>query len=346
MTNPPTDEARFSSARLLVFAALVFSLIVIVVGYLYQRQGRPTAGVKNAPQAPVASSLGVLGGKPGVLFSSAAFDDTNGYLMIQPLGAPDDSRRRTELRCERVHFAGGTGVCVTAERGVATRYSVRVFGPDFSVRHTVPLTGVPSRARVSPDGRRAAVTVFVSGDSYNSGSFSTRTTLFDMATGTVLADLEAFAVTRDGVRFKAVDFNYWGVTFARDGNRFLATLRTAGVNYLIEGDVDRRTARVLRPGVECPALSPDNTRIVYKSRVGASQWRLHMLDLATMHDVELAEVRSVDDQAEWIDNGAIAYALPRQPKETAASSIWTLDVSDPKAPRILAAAAHSPAVVR
>ena len=48
-----------------------------------------------------------------------------------------------------------------------------------------PLTGLPSRARVSEDGRYGAMTVFVTGDSYleSSTAFSTRTYVVDMASG-------------------------------------------------------------------------------------------------------------------------------------------------------------------
>ena len=46
-----------------------------------------------------------------------------------------------------------------------------------------------------------------------------------------------------------------------------------------------KEARVLRENVECPSLSPDNTRIVFKKRMtdgpGGVTWRLHVLDLAT-----------------------------------------------------------------
>ena len=142
------------------------------------------AGAAERPLLRTAESLSVLGGRPGLLFSSAAFDATNGCRRRSPgrrTGRP--SAITTGLRCERVHFAAGAGICLAAERGMLTRYSAQTFGPDFHVRHTIPLQGVPSRARVSPDGRRGAVTVFVSGDSYSSTSFSTRTTLLDMSTG-------------------------------------------------------------------------------------------------------------------------------------------------------------------
>ena len=47
----------------------------------------------------------------------------------------------------------------------------------------IPLTGPPIRARVSPDGRRAALTVFETGHSYADASFSTRTIVVETASG-------------------------------------------------------------------------------------------------------------------------------------------------------------------
>jgi hypothetical protein len=36
----------------------------------------------------------------------------------------------------------------------------------------------------------------------------------------VIGDLEQFTVSRDDQAFANRDFNFWGVTFAADGNRF------------------------------------------------------------------------------------------------------------------------------
>ncbi len=335
-------------SRPLMFAAFCAVFLAIAAVYVFRARvnsSAPPAATAAAEAPVVADSLTVLGDRPGFLFSSTAFDRTNGYLGVESLGGSGTARYETTLRCERVHFARGVGVCLTGERKAITTFAASFFGPDFKVRHTVPLVGTPSRARMSPDGRRAAVTVFVSGDSYNAAGFSTRTTLIDAHTGAVIADLETFAVTRDGKPFKSIDFNYWGVTFARDGNRFYATLRSGGKNYLVEGDVDARTARVLRDGVECPSLSPDNTRIVFKARVTAMTWRLHLLDLATLRDTPLSETRNVDDQAEWLDDESIAYGLPSEPIAAAGGDIWTLAVNGQTPPRALARKAYSPAVI-
>jgi len=118
---------------------------------------------------------------------------------------------------------------------------------------------------VSPDGRYGAATVFVFGHSYADANFSTQTTMIDMASGTSLGDLEEFTTTRDGVTWASEDFNFWGVTFVgEDSDVFYATVRSAGKTYLVEGDVEARTMRVLRENVECPSLSPDGTTIAFK----------------------------------------------------------------------------------
>ena len=83
-----------------------------------------------------------------------------------------------------------------------TSYRAHIFDSKFSLRHTVPLHGPPSRARVSPDGRLAAFTVFVSGHSYDNPGFTTRTSVIDTASGRLLLeDLETLPVLKDGAPF-------------------------------------------------------------------------------------------------------------------------------------------------
>jgi len=220
-------------------------------------------------------------------------------------------RRSGDLACERVYYAAGRGICMgVAPSGVD--YRAQIFDSQLRPLHEIALTGFPSRARVSTDGRYGAMTVFVSGDSYlqSPSAFSTRTTILNMKSGAQVAQLEQFAVTKDGKPFDAVDFNFWGITFVPgDSNRFYATLGTGGSHYLVEGDVAARSMRVLRDGVECPSLSPDGKQIAYKSRLGdGEEWRLRVLDVKTLDDHALAETRSIDDQVEWLDNETIVYA--------------------------------------
>jgi dipeptidyl aminopeptidase/acylaminoacyl peptidase len=187
--------------------------------------------------------------------------------------------------------------------------------------------------------------VFEKGHSYAEEGFSTRSTLIDARSGAVLADLEDFVVLRDGARFKSVDFNFWGITFARDGNRFFATLATGGVNYLIEGDVDSKQAHIVHRDVECPSLSPDNTRIAYKYKRPDRTWQLHILEVGTWRDTALnQELRSIDDQVEWLDDGHVMY----HDFDPASSgmAIWVLSTDGVTPPHVLVPFAYSPAAER
>src|SRR5206468_3521914 len=104
--------------------------------------------------------------------------------------------------------------------------------------------------------------------------------------------------------------NFWGVTFARDGKRFYASMGAGGETYLLAGDLVARTLRVLRENVECPSLSPDGKRIVFKKRRERGSWRLHVIDVTTLTEAPLqAEMRSIDDQVDWLDDGHIVYAF-------------------------------------
>ena len=209
------------------------------------------------------------------------------------------------------------------------------------MQHTISLGGLLSRARVSPDGRHGAVTAFLSGHSYaTNGQFSTSTTLLDLTTGKKLFNLEKLAITRDGKPFRAVDFNYWGVTFANDGHRFYATLATGHQTYLVEADLRTRSGRVIRENVECPALSPDNTRIAFKKRVdgGNGPWRFTVLDLETMRETPLAESQSVDDQAAWLDDEHVLYGYK--------NAVWSVRADGSDRPQLYLPDALSPTVVR
>jgi hypothetical protein len=241
--------------------------------------------------------------------------------------------------CERTYFAGRRGLCLSRSGAVGASVRVRFLDEELTPWRELKLPGIPSRARISPDGRLGAVTAFVTGHSYaDPGRFSTRTTILDMTRGRKLADLEDFAVTRDGKPFKSIDFNFWGVTFAGDGNGFYATLASGGQTYLVRGDLRAGALETLRRNAECPSLSPDGTRLVYKKLVGEPPaWRFHVLDLATGREAPLPERRAVDDQAEWLDDSHVLYRVEED--------VWESPLSGGQ-PRLYRQTADSPAVVR
>jgi hypothetical protein len=332
-------------SRRLIFAALCGLIVAAGVAYIGLTGARTVEPPRLHASGAIDAAPAPAGEDARLLFVSAAFDASNNQLGSFALRGQPAQPAFTGLRCERVHFRGGAGICLAANRGVITTYQAHVLDAGLRVRASLPLVGTPSRARVSPDGRRASTTVFVSGDSYTASGFSTRTTIIDLDAASPIADLETFTIWRDGARFSAVDFNFWGVTFAGDSNRFYATLASGGTIYLIEGDVNARRARVVTTGIECPSLSPDGTRIAFKKKMSASRWNLAVLDLATMRQWTLADTRNVDDQAEWLDDDTVAYALPAE--DTAGGAdIWAARVSGASPPRLLVQHGVSPTVVR
>ena len=323
----------------------IFAALVVVCGLVAAVAVAAGIGEQDPRVATSEASRGLLTAaqaerRPMVLFRSL---EPEGQLAVAPLGEFAGKRTFQPMSCDRVHFAAGRGLCVAPGKGLgATAFSAKVFGSDLRVRDDFPVDGVPSRARVSPDGRYGAVTMFVAGHSYaDEGSFSTTATIFDLERGEEIGNLEEFTVRRGSRQITAVDVNYWGVTFdPDDSDRFYATLATGGRTYLIEGSVSKRVARVIHENVECPSVSPDGTRIAYKRRTGnkARLWWLTVLDLSTMRETPLTETRSIDDQAEWLDDDRVLYE--------AEGAIWVVPADGSGKPKLFIAAADSPAVVR
>jgi hypothetical protein len=300
-------------------------------------------GARNRDAAAAGTTNTVTLTGPRLLFRSTA-DAERGHLTTVASDDPGGARAVSNVICNRVYAASGTGLCLRPENGLTT-YQLVVFDATLAVKQEIPLVGLPNRARVSPSGQRIAWTVFVTGDSYNGGKFSTRAGMMDTTSGALEGTLEDFAVTVDGKPYQAADLNFWGITFAQDENRFFATMSTGSHRYLVEGDFSARTVHTVRDNVECPSLSPDGKRIAFKSAVDgdpAKGWRISVLELATGGVTPLAETRSVDDQPAWLDAQTVAYAIPR---DGGHSDVWAVPADGSGSARLLIPEAESPAAL-
>ena len=190
-------------------------------------------------------------------------------------------RRRARPACASTRRAAAR-LCLTVARS-GVDFRAVVLDGRMRTRHTLTLTGLPSRARVSPERphrrdddlrqRRLLHVARAVLDPHARSSTSPAAARSPTS--------RSSRSTKDGERIHSPDFNFWGVTFARDSDEFYATLATGAHHYLVHGSVRARAVEVIHDNVECPSLSPDGTRIAYKRRDGKPwHWRLHVLDLA------------------------------------------------------------------
>jgi hypothetical protein len=353
--------------RIAVTGAAAVALSLFGAGYLAVGGGshRTTAGgnpvAASAPNAPGEGTSGGAGtataggtagpgqldltGRSGYLFVNRAPGDAYGSVGV----VADGTRTVADVRCERVYTAPKKVLCLREIMSAVPSFEADVLDDRLRVVRRIPVAGLPSRARLSADGAIASWTVFAYGDSYLSpGAFATRTSVLDLRTGRLVASLESFAVIKDGRRYTSPDVNFWGVTVAGDDRTFYATMSTRGRTYLVRGDLAARTVTTVRNNVECPSLSPDGSRIVFKKRVDAEggrvPWRLFVLDLASLRETPLAEQHTVDDQAVWLDDAHVAYALPLPDSST--YDVWSVPADGSGTPSKIIAGASSPAPLR
>lgn len=349
-----------------IFTALCLASAITLAAYILWARTRGVDNTAGAPSsaaslieaAPATGSASDVRPLPAatdqnqtskrIFFRYTGVDSNYGRLAFALYERLDNQPRFVEsLSCEVAHVAGGRGICLAANRGLFTTYAAKLFdAKTFKIIAEFPLKGVPSRCRMSSDGKLAALTVFVSGHGYASVSFSTQTLLIEVDNGRIVADLEEFSVTHDSHPFSNKDFNFWGVTFTPDTRHFYATLSTNRRHFLVKGDIANASAAVIHDDVECPSLSPDASRIAYKKRFmadGRIFWQLHILDLASGGETPLGEKRSVDDQLEWLDNDHVLYSLPETETGSSASAdIWLAAADGASAPRLFLNKAYSP----
>ncbi|MEV7013154.1 hypothetical protein [Streptosporangium sp. NPDC051022] len=318
-----------------VLAALVIAVAASCVTSSVLRAGAAGGSGDGSVELPEGRQIVFRSLRPGPTF---------GHVAV--LAAADVRRERVILptRCERTAASPTGGLCLRQTRNLIQPFAATLLDDRLRPGGEVPLNGVPSRARVSEDGRYYATTVFVTGHSYLSDGFSTETVIGRVG-GDPIGDVERFTFLVNGQPNENVDRNVWGVTFVPGGERFFATVATQNRRYLVEGDIGRRTLTALRDNAECPSLSPDGRRLVYKKRTGLNSdvWRFHVLDLAAGVETPLAETRSVDDQAAWLDDDHVMYAVPKGGAGGRDADVWTVSLRG-GAPRLLIPDADSPTV--
>ncbi|MEV0369066.1 hypothetical protein AB0I10_04460 [Streptomyces sp. NPDC050636] len=351
--DPPVPKrvSRSLSLRARIIAVAVAAAVLATVAVVYT-----VGAARRAEPADARSAFGLdhgrlyfrsTGAGAGRVARLPAPGAGAGTAAHAAAHAPGPDHRTTGgPACERFYAAAGTGLCLQRRPGIPPRSYAVVLDSRLREKRRIALTGIPNRARVSASGRMLSWTMFATGDSYATTSFSTRTSILDTRTGYLIKNMEEIPLTLDGRRYHSPDVNYWGVTFARDDNRFYAAVSTKGKTYLVQGDMRKWAAHTLRENVECPSLSPDNTRLAFKKRVrdgATAPWRLYVLDLRTLREHPVAETHSVDDQAAWLDDRTLAYALPGD--DGRASDIWTVPADGRGAPSLRVPDASSPAQV-
>lgn len=335
-----------SRMRLVVALVLTVAVAGAAIAYVLVRVGEQRAIEATPPAEGSTTTMADLPPGPVIAFRNTALNSVYGRLAVVSAADPDGPRAVLEASCDRVSATPAAGICLSVDRAVTTTAKLLTLDGDLEVVSEEPLTGLPSRVRMSGDGALVGTTTFVSGHSYASADFSTQTLVTRLG-GESYGNLEEFDLYVEGERVTAIDRNLWGVTFASDDDTFYATAKTGDQTWLVRGSLSERRLDSITQDAECPSLSPDETRVVYKKREGApaGQWRLALYDLASGTETMVAEDRSIDDQVIWLDDERIAYGLNRPGSDAAVTDVWVVPVEGTAKPEVLIPEAWSPTLI-
>jgi hypothetical protein len=340
---------RLLAGRTVAFVAVVVLCLGGTATYLLvQRSASAAAAAAAAEREARTARLDVedVLAVPHLVVRNTAAGPSFGKVALIPLDDPGGPRAIADLSCERISATAAGAICLQEVPGVLTSYRAVFLDAQLHETGSQALGGVPSRARISRDGRYAASTVFISGHAYTDAQFSTETVITDLASGASMGNLETWSVVRDGVEVSAADRNFWGVSFVGDGPAFYATIGTGGEILLVEGNVASRTMTVVGRSGACPSVSPDGSHVVYKEQDSESRnYHFVTLDLGSGRLQSVDDGRQVDDQAAWADDETVLYAVGRGVASSVDFDVWSAPV-DGGRPTLLIRDAASPSVVR
>jgi hypothetical protein len=332
-------------ARLIVIMISAVVCLGLAGAYFIYIRAKGSSAVAGVPES--AANVASVLTEPHIVFRSSALGAHYGQLAAVPLEDPAGVRASFGLTCERTYATETAGVCLFAKRGVVQTYGITMLDAQLRPTDDAELAGLPSRVQMSADSSLVATTTFVGGHSYAQASFSTETII--RSNGKSLGNIESWKSTVDGQPRRTVDRNLWGVTFADDNDTFYVTAASGSTTWLMRGSVKTKSMISLRTDAECPSLSPHQTKIAYKKRLGSQArgvWRLAVYDLRTGKESLLAETRSVDDQVEWLDDDRLLYGLSRPGSDATTSDVWVVPADGSGTAAVFIPEASSPAVVR
>ena len=316
------------------------ALLAALVGYLVVsvRYGRDADAANAGSTHPVRP--------PFVIYRALEPKSAYGRLAILAL-TPGASPQITSLACSRLHYAGGRGLCAVQEQSVGSGTTTNVayvFDRSATPGRRIALDGIPTRLRVSPNGRVGAITTYAEEESPQGERLVSRTRIVDLLHGNVVADLSDFRLDQVDTPDITDPVDITGLTFERDADRFFATAVTPTERYLMAGSVRERRLSVIRPGIASEAISPDGTNLIAKRLVRERGfWQLVVIDLQTWTEHDLPQgPRSVDDQVEWFDDNHVVY----HDVDDEGTALWLLPVDGSSGPRVLIKDAYSGAVQR
>jgi hypothetical protein len=318
---------------LISVAVLATAIGYLIVSLQMGERSGVAASARRHPMPP-----------PFIIFRALAPRDAYGAVTVLGL-APDARPHISQLKCSRLHYAAGRGLCATLEAsGNNVRHVAYVFDAALTRGRRLVLDGAPTRLRVAPNGRVGAITTYAEEERPEGERLATRTRLIDLVTGQAVADLREFRVENNTLPPIREPIDIASVAFERDGDRFFATLSTDAERYLVAGSIAERRLSVIRPGVASEALSPDGRRLAVKRLVpDRGFWQLAVIDLNTWALQDLNQGgRSVDDQVEWLDSEHVLY----HDVDGESTALWMLPVDGINGPRVLVKDAYSGSVQR